>query len=243
MGLFQPESVSFNIIMCDIILREVKRVKKKPVKKRLNEQPLEAEKKESPGILGFGCLGLLIIFFLCGSYCGTARILEYFSINNFIAQILITGLLFILCSFFIIYGALKGRCMGGDSIMCIGFILILTIIFLPNFLISRQQGKLATCESNLKNIATALEMYAADYKEHYPPSLDYLTREIDNGPYIKELPKCPASNSLYTYEYCISPDNFTLWCGKAGFHFRVGEVSEEGNWPQYTPAKGIMYKP
>jgi len=42
-------------------------------------------------------------------------------------------------------------------------------VFGPNIPRARVQGKLYTCESNLKNIATALEMYAEDFEGYYPP--------------------------------------------------------------------------
>lgn len=35
----------------------------------------------------------------------------------------------------------------------------------------RSEGQLTACQSNLKNLATALEMYASDNKDLYPRKL------------------------------------------------------------------------
>ncbi len=122
---------------------------------------------------------------------------------------------------------------------------LLAFILVPNHLKAKSSGHLAACESNQKNIATALEMYATDYSGAYPPSLDYLTRDTFfsyGGSYIKALPKCPACRSFYTYEVSQSPQNFTLCCGKEEAHIATGTVSSEGCWPQYTPGEGIGLK-
>jgi len=124
---------------------------------------------------------------------------------------------------------------------------LLGFILVPNHLKARSSGRLAACESNLKNIATALEMYATDYSGAYPPSLDYLTRydsyEGYSSGYMKTLPKCPSDTTAsYHYEVFDNPDNFTLCCGKEKAHIATGTVSSEGCWPQYTPGEGVKLK-
>ena len=121
---------------------------------------------------------------------------------------------------------------------------IFPAILIPNFLKARSSGQLAACESNLKNIATALEMYATDFNGDYPPSLDYLTMNYPGGgAYMKALPNCPAiPTEGYIYESANDPDNFTLVCGASKGHINTGTVSSEGHWPQYTPGEGIRLK-
>ena len=64
------------------------------------------------------------------------------------------------------------------------------------------QEKLAACTSNLKNLATALEMHAIDSGQSYPESLDLL---VPN--YLHELPSCPAARSdTYSSNYRTGPD-------------------------------------
>ena len=126
-------------------------------------------------------------------------------------------------------------------------ILLLLIVFaigatlVPNFLRARGSGQLAACESNLKNIGTALEMYAADYGGNYPPSLVYLT----DYNYFKVLPHCPTkSNSPYLYEVNSDFDYYTLTCGgKPKCHIETGTVAKTGSWPQYVPYNGVILRP
>jgi len=103
---------------------------------------------------------------------------------------------------------------------------------------SRSSGAGSACQSNMKNIATALEMYAVDFSGDYPPSLDYLTISSGNyGPYMRTMPKCPKTNYEYEYTFNSQPDNFTLYC-KGWAHREV--------WPAqniyYTPDKGITFQ-
>ena len=98
-----------------------------------------------------------------------------------------------------------------------GIFLIVYYIINPNFLLARSQGRLAACESNIKNLATALEMYATDNTGTYPTQLSQLT--VSAGPgggYMKVIPSCPlATNkdmSSYIYRSTTVPDNFAISC-------------------------------
>ena len=132
-----------------------------------------------------------------------------------------------------------------ELMIVIAIIAILAAILVPNFLKARAQGQLAACESNLKNIATALEMYATDYSGDYPSALSILTSNLTaaGGAYMKAVPNCPSQTTAsYVYSYNASPDNFTVNCGGATAHIATGTVSSTGNWPQYTPGQGVMLK-
>ena len=131
-----------------------------------------------------------------------------------------------------------------ELMIVIAIIAILAAILVPNFLKARAQGQLAACESNLKNIATALEMYATDFSGDYPHDLDTLTSNLTaaGGSYMKALPLCPSANVVYSFTYNAVPDNFTLQCGAAEAHTATGTVDGTGSWPQYTPGQGITLK-
>jgi len=148
-----------------------------------------------------------------------------------------------------------------EWLIVIAIIIILAAILLPNFLRTGTRSPLAACESNLKNIATGLEMYATDYEGLYPPSLEYLTRnDITVMAYMKALPKCPGPGPTFwqdnfsyifpynpsePYGYTVSDksDNFTIYCGKEKTHINYGDlISQEGCWPQYTPGEGLKLK-
>lgn len=74
---------------------------------------------------------------------------------------------------------------------------------------SEKQSIVISCKSNLKNIGTACEMYAADHNGFYPTSLDELT----TNRYISAMPVCPLdSSSSYKYVSKKQPDYYILKC-------------------------------
>lgn len=85
------------------------------------------------------------------------------------------------------------------------------------------------CKSNLKNMATALEMYASDNAGRYPLGLEALPA----GYYLKLIPSCPTQ-AVYGYEMTALPDRFTLTC--KGTHPQSG-------YPQYSSDQGLLDRP
>ncbi len=106
---------------------------------------------------------------------------------------------------------------------------------------ARAYSKLAACESNLKNLATALEMYATNNSGNYPPSLDYLTEDYGDGPIMKHMPECPACQKPYIYaaENSEKENDFMLHCGEKNVH-KDADIEGDGYFPQYTPGKGLI---
>jgi hypothetical protein len=108
----------------------------------------------------------------------------------------------------------------------------------PNFIRAQAQGQFTACKSNLKNIATALEMYSTDARGRYPTSLSALT--VDQR-YLRTLPTCPAAGrDTYsaTYRSRSSPDRYTVLCtGENHKSVGVGE-----NYPQYNSVAGLIEK-
>ncbi|HUY11525.1 MAG TPA: prepilin-type N-terminal cleavage/methylation domain-containing protein, partial [Candidatus Dormibacteraeota bacterium] len=49
-----------------------------------------------------------------------------------------------------------------EMMIVVAIITILVTLLVPNFMRARAQAQTAACESNMKEIATALEMYYAD---------------------------------------------------------------------------------
>lgn len=90
------------------------------------------------------------------------------------------------------------------------------------------------CISNLKNIATALEMWSTDNQGRYPRSLRQLTPD-----YLKTLPHCPqAGSDTYSASYTRSesPDLFSLAC--QGDHHKLANV--EADHPAYKSDVGLI---
>ncbi|MFH0802541.1 MAG: MG2 domain-containing protein [bacterium] len=119
------------------------------------------------------------------------------------------------------------------SIFLIAIALLGIAIISPNF---RRGcgGVLTACESNLKNMGTALEMYSTDNRGLYPESLNKLVPD-----YLKKIPECPkAGSDTYSssYECSRQPDDFTIFCS-GDFHMEMGIVP---NYPMYTASKGLV---
>lgn len=106
----------------------------------------------------------------------------------------------------------------------------------PAMMKGRSQGQATACQSNLKNIGTALEMYSTDNKGHYPDSLGKLTPG-----YLRMLPTCPAAGKdTYTKSYtsATEPDVFTVYC--SGHHHRASGIPADH--PSYSSTRGLTVK-
>ena len=79
-----------------------------------------------------------------------------------------------------------------------GLTLLAAALLAPNFIRARsRQDPHTACKSNLKNIATALEMYSTDWNGDYPTSLTPLTPN-----YLKTIPECPtAATTTYAVAF------------------------------------------
>ena len=107
------------------------------------------------------------------------------------------------------------------------------------------QAEFVACESNLRNVGTALQMYSTDWNDHYPPDLHKLTPT-----YLKSVPCCETSfNETYSASYRVGPeapynkgglaDYFFIACEGPG-HQRAGQVK---NYPQYSSDLGLIESP
>jgi competence protein ComGC len=86
----------------------------------------------------------------------------------------------------------------------------LVLLLIPNFRWSMYKTQLAGCQSNLKMVSTALQLYANENEDYYP---DDLTRLQPN--YMKEIATCPSSGTnTYAAGYDLRSDkkSYTLHC-------------------------------
>lgn len=132
----------------------------------------------------------------------------------------------------------KGMSFCVTVLVAIFIVGILAAILMPNFIRPRQGGQFTQCQSNCKNIGTALEMYSTDNAGHYPDSLDKLTPD-----YLKMIPTCAgAGEDTYSKSYTsyYKPDNYTLdkytfYC--SGHNHK--DVGAGPNYPQYNSTSGL----
>ncbi len=93
---------------------------------------------------------------------------------------------------------------------------VLVALLLPNFLRARFKAFHSACMTNEKNIATALESYAADNSGLYPTALVDLSTGALEQRYIAVLPTCPSSGvdytTGYTYDITNPDDGYTVAC-------------------------------
>lgn len=90
------------------------------------------------------------------------------------------------------------------------------------------------CQGHLKQLGTAMEMWAADHGGTYPTQLSELSPE-----YVRGLPDCPGTDKmLYALEQPANPRAYTIYCG--GFHTDAGLPS---GFPSFTSASGLVPTP
>lgn len=109
---------------------------------------------------------------------------------------------------------------------------LLPAIIAPNMVRAKAQGQLSACQSNLKNIAAACEMFASDNKGRYPQSLEQLEPN-----YLKYLPDCPAAHKMnYVYKPGSDFKAYTVCCS-GSFHKAAGEGAD---FPKFDSKKGLQ---
>ena len=78
-----------------------------------------------------------------------------------------------------------------ELLIVVAIIAILAAILIPNFLRARAQSQVAASESNLKNLATALESYFVDFAA-YPATASRLRPN-----YTRSLPRDPCTGVVF----------------------------------------------
>lgn len=112
------------------------------------------------------------------------------------------------------------------------FLLVVGGQFLSFTMKKHQQKSLTGCKNNLKEIATAMEMYSTDWSGRYPGTLTELVPE-----YIDEIPACPAAG-VATYRMELGEDAPQNPSGlRDYFHLRCSgknhlAVGVPGDFPQ-----------
>ena len=91
-----------------------------------------------------------------------------------------------------------------ELMIVIAIISILAAILIPNFLHARAESQTYSCEGNLKQLATAMEEYAADNTGTYPGSILALTT-ANAGVYLKAVPPDPSGGAYALTNTAVAP--------------------------------------
>lgn len=87
-----------------------------------------------------------------------------------------------------------------EIMIVIAIIAILAAILLPNFVRSRARAQQTACETNLRNLATAVQTYSSGNYGRYPTQLSDATPG-----YIQAIPTCPScSSNTYRSGYGVA---------------------------------------
>jgi type II secretion system protein G len=92
-----------------------------------------------------------------------------------------------------------------EMMIVVAIIAILVAILVPNFMRARAQAQTAACEANLKEIATALELYQTDH-EQYPDTsgaTNATATDPSLGQYLRQTPVDPVNPAGF-YQYQVS---------------------------------------
>lgn len=132
-----------------------------------------------------------------------------------------------------------------ELMIVIVIIAILAAVLFPNFMRTREASKLTACKSNLKNMSTAIEIYANDFNGLYPGfSNQGGATTIENlgdptspnahpliSKYINKIMVCPKARST-DYRYIITnPSKYWIYCPAVSINYgaNVNSKHKKGN--------------
>ena len=127
--------------------------------------------------------------------------------------------------------------------VAIAIVLFLSGNIVANFVRARSSSQVGACHSNLKNIGTAMEMYATDWSGKYPASLELLTPN-----YLKTIPECPAVgwvtyraqfNQGCQWNTADFQDYYVVWCDGESHSYQ--DVPD--GFPFYDGIRGMVRNP
>ena len=117
-----------------------------------------------------------------------------------------------------------------ELMIVIAIIGILAAILVPNLVRARFKSYHAACVQNIRNVATALEVYAIENDQRYPPGLVELT--VGTPPFMGSVPDCPTNAVSYSTTYTPGPNNGTYVLTCPGLHYAQLAGTVDQDYPQ-----------
>lgn len=87
-----------------------------------------------------------------------------------------------------------------ELMIVVAIIAILAAVLIPNFVNARAQAQTSACESNLRSIATALELYYADQQSYPNGAVPAALQGPNNVNYLNNTPRDPADPANAPYQ-------------------------------------------
>src|SRR5258708_39880947 len=87
-----------------------------------------------------------------------------------------------------------------EVMIVVSLIALLAAMAVPSFLRSRSAAHRSTCINNLKQIDSAIQQWATEYKKPQSAPVDF----SDISPYLKGAIVCPSGGTTFSDSYTIS---------------------------------------
>jgi type II secretion system protein G len=136
-----------------------------------------------------------------------------------------------------------------EMMIVVAIIAILVGILVPNFMRARAQAQTAACEANLKEIATALELYETD-NDHYPASGSVDPANTQLQAYLKQTPVDPVAGPGSFYSFTVTNANastaaYTIVCPGAHDPGTLQNITPNTTFThiQYASSSGFSASP
>lgn len=120
-----------------------------------------------------------------------------------------------------------------ELLIVIAILGILAAILIPNFVRSRAASLLGACQLDLRNIATALELYYGE-NQAYPDASGWQST-LESRRYIRAVPTSPVDRAAYGYTTDAGRTTFVLSDGPD----KYTQAGVSG-YVVYTPTGGMQ---
>jgi len=119
-----------------------------------------------------------------------------------------------------------------EMMIVVAIIAMLVLVLVPNFVRARAQAQTASCMMNLKEVATALELYQAD-NDRYPTATNQVLDGSDPNllPYIKQVPVDPVAGTGAYYQYTTQNPA----AGDAAYTIVCPGIHDPGTFAKFAP--------
>lgn len=99
-----------------------------------------------------------------------------------------------------------------EIMIVIAIISILAMVLIPSFTAARNQAKLTSCQTALRNISTIVENYSVDNNDKYPNTNFQVTANSIIKNYYTSKMMCPVAKDEYYYYYIPNANSYQIYC-------------------------------